>query len=62
MMEESFADRNQRLARLRDTEPSNAEIDVLPKGSMKHDTVSESLLKEGMLACHITAAITVCKS
>ena len=27
---------------------------------MKHDDVSKSLLKEGMLAYHITAAITSC--
>ena len=63
-MEESSADRNQRLARLRDTELSNAEIvlathrDLLPKGSVKHDAMSKSLLKEGMLAYHITGAIT----
>ena len=47
-------------------ELSNAEIvlaahrDFLPKGSVKHDAVSQSLLKEGMLAYHITAAITAC--
>ena len=46
-----------------ETELSNAEIvlathrDLLPKGSVKHDA---SLLKEGMLAYHITAAITAC--
>ena len=27
---------------------------------MKHDAVSKSLLKEGMLAYHISAAITAC--
>ena len=34
--------------------------DLLPKGSVKHDAMSKSLLEEGMLACHITAAITAC--
>ena len=54
------------VSELRDTELSNAEIvlaahrDLLPKGSVKHDVVSESLLEEGMLAYHITAAITAC--
>ena len=49
-----------------ETELSNAEIvlaahrDLLPKGSVKHDAMSKSLLKEGMLAYHITAAITAC--
>ena len=62
----SSADRNQCLAHLRDTDLSNAEIvlaahrDLLPKRSVKHDAVSMSLLKEGMLAYHITAAITAC--
>ena len=27
---------------------------------MKHDAISKNLLEEGMLACHITAAITAC--
>ena len=50
MMEESSADRDQRFACLRDTELSNTEIvlaahrDLLPKGSVKHDAVSKSLL------------------
>ena len=59
--------RNQRLAlELRDTELSNVEIvlaahrDLLPKGNVKHDAMSKSLLKEGMLAYHIIAAITAC--
>ena len=49
-----------------ETELSNTEIvvaahrDLLPNGSVKHDTMSKSLLKEGMLAYHITAAITAC--
>ena len=34
-----------------------AHIDLLPKGSVKHVAMSKSLLKEGMLAYHITAAI-----
>ena len=37
-----------------------AHRDLLPKGSVKHDAMSKSLLKEGMLAYHITAAITAC--
>ena len=47
-------------------ELSNAEVvhaahrDLLPKGSMKHDAMSNSLLKEGMLPYHRTAAITAC--
>ena len=63
IMEESSADRNQRLGHLRYTELSNAEVvlaahgDLLPKGSVKHDATSNSLLKEGM---HRTAAITAC--
>ena len=34
--------------------------DLLPKGSVKHDAMSNSLLKEGMLPYHRTAAITAC--
>ena len=68
MMEESSADRNQRLgvSELRDTELSNAEVvlaahrDLLPKGSVKHDAMGNSLLKEGILPYHRTAAITAC--
>ena len=54
------------IGRLRDTELSNAEVvlaahrDLLPKGSVKHDTMGNSLLKEGMLPYHRTAAITAC--
>ena len=66
--EESSADRNQRLGRLRDTELSNAEVvlaahrDLLPKGSVKHDAMAmgNSLLKESILPYHRTAAITAC--
>ena len=64
------AERNQCLGRLRtrDTELSNAEVvlathrDLLPKGSVKHDAMAmgNSLLKEGMLPYHRTAAITAC--
>ena len=50
-----------------ETELSNAEIvlaahrDLLPKGSVKRNAMSKSLLREGMLAWyHITAAITAC--
>ena len=61
-IEESSADRNQHLARLR----ANTEIvlathrDLLPNRNVKHDAMSKSLLKEGMLAYHTTAAITAC--
>ena len=34
--------------------------DLLSKGSVKHDAMSNSLLKEGMLPYHRTAAITAC--
>ena len=37
-----------------------AHRDLLPKGSVKYDTMSKSLLKEGMLAYHITAACYNC--
>ena len=51
---------------LRDTELSNAEVvlaahrDLLPKGSVKHDAMGNSLLKAGILPYHRTAAITAC--
>ena len=44
-----------------ETQSSNTEIvlsahrDLLPKGSVKHNAVSKSLLKEGMLAYHINS-------
>ena len=47
----------------RDTELSNAENSPHRSqrlASQKHDTMSKSLLKEGMLAYRITAAITAC--
>ena len=37
-----------------------AHRDLLPIGSVKHDTMSKSLLKEGMLTYHITAACYNC--
>ena len=46
--------------------PGNAEVvlaahrDLLPKGSVKHDAMSNGLLKVGMLPYHRTAAITAC--
>ena len=48
MTEESSAERNQHLASLRDTELSNAERvlahrDLPPKGSVKHDAMSNTL-------------------
>ena len=36
-----------------------AHRDLLPKGSVKHDTMSKSILEEVMLAYHITAAIII---
>ena len=37
-----------------------AHKDLLSKRSVKHNAVSKNLLKKGMLAYHITAAITAC--
>ena len=53
MMEESCADS---LACLRAQRHRPQQRRDIPKGSVKHDAVSKSLLKEGMLAYHITAA------
>ena len=64
MIKESSADRNQ--LSVSQSSETNAEIvlaahrDLLPKGSVKHDTISKNLLEEGMLAYHIAAAITAC--
>ena len=69
MMEESSADRNQlgnqrlghlRTQRHRAQQRRGSHRDLLPKGSVKHDAMSNSLLKEGMLPYHRTAAITAC--
>ena len=68
MMEESSdssADRNPRLRAQRQSLATQRLSSPLtetcsPKGSVKHDAMSKSLLKEGMLAYHITAAITAC--
>ena len=61
MMEESSADRNQHLAHLEAQNAVTAHRDLLPgpKGSVKHNAVSKSLLKEGVLAYHIIAACII---
>ena len=64
-MEESSADRNQHLAclrarRYRAQQCREQSSPLTETKGVKHDAMSKSLLKEGMLAYHITAAITAC--
>ena len=68
MMEECSADRNQHLARLRAQRHRTQQRRDSPRRSQRLASQRErlarrreqSLLKEGMLAYHITAAITAC--